>query len=148
MFRHILVAVDGSEHAQRALDEAVDIARSAGGSVRLVAVVPPISSLVLGGPVTPPVDVSVLQEDLRRDYDAMLKAAIDRLPGDVRSSSALLSGRPAAAIVDEVTTSDCDLVAMGSRGRGGIRSALLGSVSNEVLHTSPVPVLVVHASEG
>lgn len=145
MFRRILVPLDGSEHADRALEEAIDIARLGGGSLRLVAVVPPVSSFVLGGPVAAPVDVSVLREDIKRDCEALLEAAMQKLPAELDSSSVVLEGRPAAAIVEEAGAAGSDLIAMGSRGRGNIRSALLGSVSHEVLHSSPVPVLVVHA---
>jgi nucleotide-binding universal stress UspA family protein len=44
-------------------------------------------------------------------------------------------------------TGHCDLVAMGSRGRGAIRTILLGSVSNDTLHHSPVPALIVHSQQ-
>lgn len=148
MFRRILVPVDGSEHATRALDEAIDLARLANGSLRVVTAVPPMSSFVLGGPVAPPVDVAALQEDVRRDHDALLSSLLERVPDDVETSSAVLDGRPGAAIVEDARSTGCDLIAMGSRGRGGVRSALLGSVSAEVLHSSPVPVLVVHAQGG
>lgn len=52
-------------------------------------------------------------------------------------------GDPAHTLVDIVDNFGCDLVVMGSRGMGTLRSALLGSVAHEVLHAAPVPVLVV-----
>ena len=52
-------------------------------------------------------------------------------------------GDPAHTLVDIVDNFGCDMVVMGSRGMGTLRSALLGSVAHEVLHAAPVPVLVV-----
>ncbi len=57
------------------------------------------------------------------------------------------SGDPAHVLVDIVERFGCDLVVMGARGTGTLRSALLGSVSHEVLHASPVPVLIVKPAE-
>jgi nucleotide-binding universal stress UspA family protein len=76
----------------------------------------------------------------------MLETAAGALPEGVDVKTVLLPGPPARAIVDEVRSSESDLVVMGSRGGGDVSSVLLGSVSHEVLHTSPVPVLIVHAS--
>lgn len=53
------------------------------------------------------------------------------------------SGDPAHTLIDILENFGCDMVVMGARGMGTLRSALLGSVSNEVLHAAPVPVLVV-----
>lgn len=52
-------------------------------------------------------------------------------------------GDPAHTLVDIVENFGCDMVVMGARGMGALRSAWLGSVSHEVIHAAPVPVLVV-----
>jgi nucleotide-binding universal stress UspA family protein len=60
--------------------------------------------------------------------------------------TAVLTEQPVrTALISEIADREHDLVVMGSRGRGAVRSALLGSVSHYVLHHSPVPVLIVHA---
>ncbi|HMO46190.1 MAG TPA: universal stress protein [Rubrivivax sp.] len=53
------------------------------------------------------------------------------------------AGDPAHTLIDILENFGCDMVVMGARGRGTLRSALLGSVSHEVLHAAPVPVLIV-----
>ena len=73
--------------------------------------------------------------------EALLKAA--RVPYEVE----VASGDAVHALVDLVERFGCDLVVMGARGSGTLRSALLGSVSHEMLHACPVPVTVVHLDE-
>ena len=55
----------------------------------------------------------------------------------------IATGDPAHTLIDIVERFECDTIIMGSRGVGTMRSALLGSVSHEVLHSSPVPVMIV-----
>ncbi len=61
--------------------------------------------------------------------------------------SEVASGDPAHTLIDILERYECDLVVMGASGTSTLRSALLGSVSNEVLHAAPVPVMIVKASE-
>ena len=147
MFKNILVATDGSPHAERALAEAVDLARQAGGSLTIAAVVPAPNTWALGGAFGMAADYGQIQQDLERAYREMLETEHAKVPDEIDSRSVLLNGRPAPAIVDEVSSGNHDLVVMGSRGRGEFRSLMLGSVSQQVLHESPVPVLIVHLAE-
>jgi nucleotide-binding universal stress UspA family protein len=140
--------MDGSAHAKRALQEAIDLARASGGALTLVTVVPEFSPWVLGAVGTPPpVDLARLHDELVRNYRQMLEQEAAKVPDDVHSTSLLLEGRPPEAIVMRTRAAGHDLVVMGSRGRGELRALLLGSVSHEVLHTSRVPVLIVHMPE-
>jgi nucleotide-binding universal stress UspA family protein len=156
VFRNVLVAVDGSAHAQRALEEAIDLVRLGGGSLTLVTVVPKLSAWFQGpvaglppaadsaaaGPL--PSDLARVRDGLVRDYRQLSEHAQSMVPDDVPSSALVLDGRPADAIISQVRAGGHDLVAMGSRGRGKLRSALLGSVSHQVVNDSAVPVLIVH----
>lgn len=56
-------------------------------------------------------------------------------------------GDPAHTIIDIAERFACDLIVMGARGNSALRSAMMGSVSNEVLHASPVPVVIVKPDE-
>jgi nucleotide-binding universal stress UspA family protein len=154
VFRDILVAVDGSAHAERALEEAIELARSTGASLTVATVAPELSEWVLPGaalppPVNPaagvplPTDLAQQREQLTGEYHRILERAKTRVPDGVKASTVLLEGRVGEAIVERIRAAGHDLVAMGSQGHGELRSMVLGSVSHEVLHASPVPVLIV-----
>ena len=152
MFRRVLVAYDGSSHARQALAEATELARSNSGRLTVMAVVPaPEVWAFTGYDVSFGVDgfdnVDGLDKKVERDYQAMLDGAVEALPAEIPVRTLLKRGPAGAAIADEANEGDHDLVVMGSRGRGELRSLLLGSVSHRVLQSSRVPVLVVHASE-
>jgi nucleotide-binding universal stress UspA family protein len=135
----VLIATDFSSHADDAASLVRRLAVPTGSAVRLLHVVesvPPITAL---GPVS----ISDTTEALERDG----MAALDRRSAAIREcgldvQTALMVGRPADLIVDEARRFRADLIVMGSRGRGAIASALLGSVSAEVVDRAPCPVLV------
>src|SRR4051794_342793 len=146
MFRNVLVPVDGSPHAARALAEAGDLVRGNGAGLTVMTVAPDPAAWLLGGAGWgATVDLDKIIRDTETEYRAMLDEAIATV-ADLKPAAVLAHGRAAHAIVDQVKTAGHDLVVMGSRGRGDIRSLLLGSVSHEVLQTSPAAVLVVHES--
>jgi nucleotide-binding universal stress UspA family protein len=145
MFRNILVAVDGSSHSERALAEAADLARLADASLSVATVVPDPNTLALSGAgFAYAVDYEGLDRDLQREYRELLDGEVAKVPEGLKAEGVLLEGRAARAIVERVKAAGHDLVVIGSRGRSSLRSMVLGSVSQEVLHSSPVPVLVVH----
>jgi len=77
--------------------------------------------------------------------EAVLGDARDRIPDDLPVTTMLTEQPIRTALIRQITDGHHDLVVMGSRGRGAVRSTLLGSVSHHLLHHSPVPVLIVHA---
>jgi nucleotide-binding universal stress UspA family protein len=142
MFRSILVAVDGSEAADEALHEAIDLARSEGARLTLISVAAPPRWLGSPGPYIAPVP---LEDELERRAQQIVEDAEALVPEDVSVSTVVRSGPAAKAILDRVDSGQHDLVVMGSRGLGSAGSLLLGSVSRAVLAASPVPVLVARA---
>ena len=77
MFRRLLVAFDGSSHAQRALAEAVDMAQTNSGRLTVMTVVPEPSAWALGSGYEPAVDLNDLSRQIEREYQAMLDATVD-----------------------------------------------------------------------
>lgn len=147
MFRHILVAIDGSDHARQALVEAIDLARTSSATLTVMTVVPKANPWALGGGYYVPLNLDELQRQAERNYERTLGTAIAAwVPDDMPVTGIVRRGAVAPTIVDEAVAGNHDLIVVGSRGRGEVRSLLLGSVSHDVLHSSPIAVLVVHAA--
>jgi nucleotide-binding universal stress UspA family protein len=142
MFTRLLVAFDGSPHAWRALAEAIELAQSGHGRLTVIAVMPD-SSPWLGSAAALPMERGGLDAPPEAEFQAMLDRALRTVPADVPVVGVLTRGAAAAAIVAEARTGDHDAILIGSRGRGDLRSLLLGSVSHAVLRASPIPVVVV-----
>jgi nucleotide-binding universal stress UspA family protein len=146
MFRNILVAIDGSPHAARALTVAIDLAEPKNAALTVIAVVPDPSPWLVGGAAyTGGVNLDELAAESEREYHQLLDAAVDSVPQDLPVTKVLAHGRAGQQILEQQQNGQHDLVVMGSRGRGSVRSLLLGSVSHEVLNASRDAVLIVHA---
>lgn len=146
MFRNILVAIDGSAHSARALAEAVDLAEGGGARITIIACVPePSAWLLSGAGYGGAIDYVALNEETERHYQKLLEQAVAEVPDDIPVTSRLVHGRPGDRILDQLREGAHDLVVMGSRGRGNVRSLVLGSVSHQVLNAAPAAVLIVHA---
>jgi nucleotide-binding universal stress UspA family protein len=142
MFHGILVAVDGSPDAEQALTEAIDLAESEHARLTLITAVSqlPATAFMAAGE-----QVGKLREDAHAEAEAVLRRARERVPDGLPVTTVLTEQPIRCALIGQIAEGAHDLVVMGSRGRGAIRSALLGSASHYVLHHSRVPVLIVHA---
>jgi nucleotide-binding universal stress UspA family protein len=142
MFRNILVCIDGSDHSDRALDEAIDIARADQARLTILTAInqPPVwaaSAMAAGA-------CALTAADLEKEAVDTMRRGVKRVPADVPVTT-VISRKPIRhALMSRVKTSDYDLLVMGSRGRGAVASSLLGSVSHYALNHCPIPVLIVH----
>jgi nucleotide-binding universal stress UspA family protein len=144
VFRSILVPVDGSEQAGRALAEAVDLARASGAALTLMTSVPDLSPWVVGSAGYGGVDIGELTREAEQRHRELLDETAGKAGGLEQPPQTLLAhGAPGPAIVDQIEAGGHDLVVMGSRGRGNIGSLVLGSVSHHVLQAGKAAVLVV-----
>lgn len=141
----ILLPVDGSEVSLKAVRLAISLLHQGlSGSVVLANVQEPATFYEM---VVAP-DVEVLQRvSTAAGMDALAPAETLLVNAGVVYEREIASGDPAHTIVDILERFSCDLVIMGARGASALRSALLGSVSNEVLHAAQVPVMIVKMEE-
>jgi nucleotide-binding universal stress UspA family protein len=140
VYRNILVAVDGSPDAEAAIQHATALARDQRARLTLVTAVPqlPATALLASGAAPP-------RSEVVKHYADMLRKTADTLPEDVSVTTLLVEGPPAKALVERARSGAFDLIVMGSHGHGRMHSALLGCVSQKVLHASPIPVLLTRA---
>jgi nucleotide-binding universal stress UspA family protein len=141
MFLRLLLAFDGSPHAERALCEAIDLGCASNARLTVLTVVPEHWSWALAAWY--PVAANGLREEIERSFRNMLDAAVDRVPDRLPVTKVFKRGAAGTTIVDEARNGTYDLIVLGSRGRGCVRSMLLGSVSRHVTLSLSIPVLVV-----
>jgi nucleotide-binding universal stress UspA family protein len=150
----VLIAYDGSRPAQNAIAHA---ARLFPGSPALVATVWRSVRPAAGAARAALPDDIIDQAVHNLDATAQAEASRTAEDGAERARSAGMSASPLvicaepsvwASIIAAADTYDARAVVVGSRGRSGLRSALLGSVSNAVVHHCRRPVVVVHPADG
>ena len=144
MFKRIIVPLDGSTRAERAIPVAARIARASEGSIILLRIV--TMPLEIGSQVIPlsGFSTTTLDDDINAatNYLAAI-ASYDELDG-IGLKMKVLTGSAAQKILDGVEEEQADLVVMCSHGDTGIKRVMLGSVAQKVARHSTVPVLVLH----
>jgi nucleotide-binding universal stress UspA family protein len=137
----IVVGVDGSEGARAALRFALAEARLRGARLRAVSVWHVPAMLYEGAFAAP--DTRLLEDveaEMQEALDRALAGAADVAP-EVIVETLVREGQPATVLLDEAA--DADLLVVGSRGFGGFRGLLLGSVSQQCAHHAPCPLVIV-----
>ncbi len=142
--KKILAPIAFGEPTEPSLDYAVALAAQLGATVCVVHVYPiPVYAFPDGALITSPDLAARLSEAAQKNLDG---AVAKRKGRGVDLSSVLLEGNPWEEIVAAAKRENADLVVMGTHARRGVSRAILGSVAEQVLRTSTVPVLVVHAA--
>ncbi len=147
MLKHVLVTLDGSELAERALAYSQDLVCGS-GQITLLSVVNAPDVLVYGNY---PVPVAVQSESYNDIVDSAREQArtyVDEICSRMRADGATVTGvvdvgEPAQVIIEQAKKLDVDAVVMSTHGRTGFSRWLFGSVTHKVLSAMPCPVFVV-----
>ena len=138
MYRNIILAYDGSKFSNKALQEAISLAKSSGGSLLILSVVDITDEFESEAPgLTDKMTEKLLkmaQKALGKAVAAKIKAKIEVHVGDAYEM-----------IVDIAKKKKADVIVMGSHGRTGLTRLLMGSVTSRVIGHAPCSVLVVKA---
>jgi nucleotide-binding universal stress UspA family protein len=135
--KRILIATDGGQGAGAALEQGFELARDVGAAATVVYVRHSPSS-ILGAPYYQ----DMITEEVRHARGVITDAKLHATRYDVEVAYEVAEGDPVDAILDVARMRDVDLIVVGSRGLGAVRSLVLGSVSNAILHQADRPVLV------
>jgi nucleotide-binding universal stress UspA family protein len=146
MYRHLLAATDGSELSSLAVDHAIELARSLGAKLTLLHVAgqyPP--PMLVDGTVFPTLPQDEHEAAAARQSQQILDPCVAKAKAADVACDALHESDSAAwhAIIEIAARAECDVIVMGSHGRGGLASLIMGSQTQKVLHHTNLPVLVV-----
>lgn len=147
MYKHILVATDGSRLSAKAVKTAVRLAKSVGARLTATYVIAPFEPPAMYGEAlayAPPITPQKYRELAEREAKKALAAAqIEAQTAGVPCSTlSLTNEHPWRGIVRAAQSRKCDVIVMASHGRRGLTGLLLGSETNKVLTHSRIPVLV------
>lgn len=146
MFKHILVATDGSGFSNKAVSSGARLAQSLGARLLLLHVRSPIESPhhVEGGALSN-LGGEVMMREIEDEERKLLDAALEIAAADgTAAETAFVAGYSTYdAIIRIAREQGCDLIVMASHGRRGISGLLLGSETQKVLTHTTIPVLVV-----
>jgi nucleotide-binding universal stress UspA family protein len=152
MYKKILVALDGSEPSNHALEHAASLANKYGAKLILVAVVQRVMIPIFPDegygaiPLSAAKDMAQYQDKMRVLYQNILREAEEKIREEyprVKFESILKEGRPSATIVEQAESYDVDIIVIGCRGIGGYTGWILGSTSRRVVDSCTKPILIV-----
>lgn len=147
MYKHILVATDGSDLARKGLEHAFELAKLLKSKVTVLTVSVPLRPEIAraaqkAGVYDPAVRYDQQIDDLMQERFAYIKQRAQE-HGITVDLTHEVDDSPAEAIVRSAKLRDCDLIVMSAHGRRGIQKLLLGSQTSEVLVKTTIAVLVI-----
>jgi nucleotide-binding universal stress UspA family protein len=146
MYRHLLAATDGSELSDHAVNHAIELARQLGADLTLLHVAgqyPP--PMLVDGTVFPALPEEEHEAAaLKQSQEILAPCAARAAAAGVKCATVHeLDNAAWHAIIETAARRGCDVIVMGSHGRGGLASLIMGSQTQKVLHHTKLPVLVV-----
>ena len=140
MYERVLLPVDGSDPSFQAAEHAVDLAERYDATLHVLHVID-----------TAPYDAEVITSAVIGDLEQQGRNAIEEVvelaptSASKRIETAIRRGNPYETILEYVDEHDIDLIVMSTHGQTGIRRLVLGSVTEKIVRTAPVPVHTVRA---
>ena len=139
MYEQILVGVDGSDHASRAVTHAVNLAKQYGATLHALYVIETRTAYD-NAIINPEERREALRSEGERALDAVRQQAEE---AGVTVETRIVEGSPPRKILSYIDEEKIDMVCMGERGQSDFKTVLLGSATETVVHESDVPVVVV-----
>ncbi|CCO06982.1 universal stress protein [Desulforamulus hydrothermalis] len=144
MYKKILVPLDGSERARKALSHAVELAAKLAAKITLMHVVPSLPPYVNTAVDRLGQAQQAIVEELMKNGQELLDQYISMFSGNnIAVDTFIVMGQPADEILEKARAENYDLIILGSRGLGEIKGYLMGSVSNRVSRHASCPVLII-----
>lgn len=144
MYKKILVPLDGSDRATKALSHAVELAKKLGSKVTLINVVPSLPPYVNTAVDRLGQAQQAIIDELMRNGKEMLEQYVSSISDKtIEVDTFIVMGQPADEILEKARAENYELIVIGSRGLGEIKGYIMGSVSNRVSRHASCPVLII-----
>jgi nucleotide-binding universal stress UspA family protein len=153
LYKKILIATDGSDHTEKAITHAIELAKLTGAqlhAVYVISIISPPENLDIktdydtGSSVSIDASMDGLKKILAQDGDKAIRSIKEKAAiNGVNVRKWILEGQPAKEILKLAEEQSFDLIVMGTLGKSGIEKILLGSVADKVIRGSRIPVLTV-----
>lgn len=150
LLHNVLVAVDGSENAERALDFALDLTEKYNAAITILNVSPSLGAMGAvpqeNASAYPTGNLAVFAKDIRKIHEEILSKAVAHakmVKPNLNVSTLLGEGDAAIEIINVAKDGGFDVVVVGHKGQGKMKEFVMGSISEKVVHMASCPVIIV-----